>query len=166
MLQERTNNGQNGQAVTVIETKGTDSTHKEAKSLTEKEAKVIRKFLSNVGLYEADALRIAIRFAEDQAAADKLSKDEQLALDRYLNVGLPREGVSSQTIQAHRVQRASALSKSSAIFCDKMQILNVYESLMAYAIDTAHIEQARQGLSRLSSGGVSQQSSSYTGTVK
>ncbi len=140
--------------------------NKEAKSLTEKEAKVIRKFLSNVGLYEADALRIAIKFAEGKVTADKLSKDEQLALDRYLNVGLSREGISSQMIQTHRVQRASALSKSSAIFCDKMQILCVYESLMAYAIDLTHIEQARQGLSRLSSGGVSQQPSSFVGTAK
>jgi hypothetical protein len=126
-----------------------ESTGKESKTLSEKDAKVIRKFLQEIGPYEADALRIAIAAADGKANITAISSDEQLALNRYMNSGMSKEQNTTALVQTHRIHRVSQLCKRTADYCSKLQLLTVYESLMEFAVNASHVEQARLALDKM-----------------
>ncbi len=164
MLQENVYNRQDNQVVAVADSSKKESTSKEQKALSEKDTKVIRKFLLSIGPYEADALRIAIALADGKVSTTTFSCDDQLALNRFLNCGLKKEQNSLQQIQAHRIHRASNLSKRAVDFCGKLQLLTVYETLMDIAVNATYIEQARVGLDKIAASRTIQQTSSYGST--
>lgn len=138
-----------------------ESTGKEQKALSEKDAKIIRKFLEGVGPYEADALRIVIAFADGKVTTTSLPGDDQLALNLYLNSGLAKEQSAPQQIQAHRIHRASNLSKRAVDYCGKMQLLTAYEALMDTAVHPAYVEQARAGLDKMAASKTGQQTAGF-----
>jgi hypothetical protein len=152
MVQENIYNRQDNKVDAAVDSSKKESTNKESKALSEKDAKVIRQFLASVGPYEADALRIAISLADGKATVATLSSDDQLALNRFLNSGLNKEQNNTQQIQVHRIHRATNLSKRVVDFCGKLQLLAVYEAMMALAVDAGYIEQARAGLDKLAAG--------------
>ena len=141
-----------------------ESSSKEPKALSEKDTKVIRQFLSSIAPYEADALRIAIALADGKVSITSFSSDDQLALNRYLNSGLKKDQGSSQQIQAHRIHRASNLSKRAVDFCGKLQLLSVYEALMNMAVNATYVEQARTGLDKIVAGRTIPQTNGYGST--
>lgn len=91
MQQENIYNRQDNKVAAAAATPKRGMTSKEPKAQSEKDAKIIRKFLEGVGPYEADALRIAISLADGKVAIANLSNDDQLAINRYLNYGLARK---------------------------------------------------------------------------
>ena len=140
---------QDNKVVAVADSTKKESTGKESKTLSEKDAKVIRKFLQEVGPYEADALRISIAMADGKVDINTLTSDEQLALNRFMNNGVSKGKDDSQLIQSHRIHRASQLCKRTADYCNKLQLLVIYEAMMEFAVNTAHVEQARAGLDKI-----------------
>ncbi len=161
MLQENVYSRQDNKVAAVAGSTKQETTGKESKTLSEKDAKTIRKFLQEVGPYEADALRIAIAMADGKADIKSLPSEEQLALNRYLNSGMNKEQSSSQQVQSHRIHRASQLCKRTADYCNKLQLLTVYETLMEFAVNTTHVEQARAALDRIAGSRTIQSSSTY-----
>ena len=157
-MQENVFNRQDNKVAAVADSQKKESTSKEQKTLSEKDTKVIRLFLSSIGPYEADALRLAIALADGKS-------DDQLALNRYLNSGLKKEQNTSQQILAHRIHRASNLSKRAVDFCGKLQLLLVYEALMDMAVNATYVEQARAGLDKMVVGRTTPQTSGYGSTT-
>lgn len=149
MANENIYNRQDNQVAAVADPTKKESAGNESKTLSEKDAKVIRKFLQELNPYEADALRIAIALADGKVAMATLPSDEQLALNRYMNNGMVKDKSSPQQVQSHRIHRASQLCKRTADYCNKLQLLSVYEALMEFAVNTTHVEQARAGLDRM-----------------
>ena len=162
MPQENIYNRQDNQVAAVADSTKKESTGKEPKALSEKDSKVIRKFLQELKPYEADALRIAIALADGKIVMAKLPSDEQMALNRYMNTGMTKDQNSPQQVQSHRIHRASQLCKRTADYCNKMQLLAVYETLMDFAVNTIHIDKAREGLDRMASARTGQPSSAYS----
>lgn len=160
-MQENVFNRQDNKVAAVADSQKKESTSKEQKALSEKDTKVIRQFLSSIGPYEADALRLAIALADGKVSVATFSSDDQLAINRYLNSGLKKEQNSSQQIQAHRIHRASNLSKRAVDFCGKLQLLSVYEALMDMAVNATYVEQARAGLDKIPTTRIGQSASAY-----
>lgn len=79
---------QGNQVAAVADHAKKESTSKESKTLIEKDSKVIRIFLQEVGLYEADAQRVAIALADGKVTITILPSDDQLALNRFMNNGM------------------------------------------------------------------------------
>ena len=131
------------------------------KAQSEKDAKIIRKFLESVGHYEADALRIAIALADGKVAIATLSNDELLAINRYLNYGLTKESSNPLQIQAHRIHRATSLSKRAVDFCGKLQLLTANEELINLAMNVTYVEQARAALDKIAVERSNSQSANY-----
>ena len=156
---------QDNKVAAVADSQKKESTSKEQKALSEKDTKVIRQFLLSIGPYEADALRLAIALADGKVSVATLSSDDQLALNRYLNSGLKKEQNTSQQILAHRIHRASNLSKRAVDFCGKLQLLLVYEALMDMAVNATYVEQARAGLDKMVVGRTTPQTSGYGSTT-
>lgn len=163
-MQENIYNRQDNKVAAAADFQKKESSSKEQKALSEKDTKVIRQFLSSIGPYEADALRIAIALADGKVTIATFSSDDQLALNRYLNSGLKKDQGSSQQIQVHRIHRASNLSKRAVDFCGKLQILSVYEALMDMAVNAIFVEQARTGLDKIVAGRTAPQTSTYGST--
>ena len=151
---------QDNQVAAVADSSKKESSGKESKTLGEKDAKVIRKFLQEVGSYEADALRIAIALADGKVTMTTLPGDEQLALNRFLNNGMSRQS-DSQQVQAHRIHQASQLCKRTADYCNKLQLLAVYEALMKIAVNAVYVDQARAGLDRMAATRTGQSTSAF-----
>ena len=151
---------QDNQVAAVADSTKKESTRKEPKALSDKDSKVIRKFLQEVGPYEADALRVAIALADGKVTLTTLPGDDHLALNRYMNNGMSRQG-DSQMVTAHRLHRASQLCKRTADYCNKLQLLAVYENLMEFAVNTTYVEKAREGLDRMAATRTGQSTPAY-----
>lgn len=162
MLQENIFNRQDNQVVAAADSQKKESQSKEHKAHNDKDVKIIREFLSGIGAYEADALRIAIALADGKISASSFSTNDMLALNRYLNFGIKKEQNSSQQIQAHRIHRASELSKRAINFCGKLQLLTVFKSLMDLAVDASYVEQARVSLDKIMAERTTPKTNSYS----
>ena len=149
MQQENIYNRQDNKIVTVADSTKKESSVKELKTLSEKEAKVIRRFLQEVGPYEADALRIAIAMADRKVDITTIPGDEQLALNRYMNSGMNKGQSDSWEVEIHRSHRVLQLCKRMEDFCNELQLLAIFVDLMEFAYNTAHVEEARAGLEKI-----------------
>ena len=145
-------------AVAATPKKGTAS---KEKAQSEKDAKIIRKFLESIGQYEADALRIAIALADGKVAVATLSNEELLSINRFLNCGLTTEKSNSLQIQAHRIHRATSLLKRAVDFCGKLQLLTANNELINLAMNVTYVEQARSALDKIAVGRSNSQSANY-----
>lgn len=153
---------QANQVAAVADSKKKESTGKDSKSLSEKDAKVIRKFLQELKPYEADALRIAIDMADGNVTMATLPSDEQLALNRFMNSGMTKEHGDSQQVQTHRIHRVSQLCKRTADYCNKMQMLAAFDALMDFAVNATYVDQARAGLDKMAATRTGQPVSSHS----
>ena len=152
---------QDNKVVAVADSTKKESSSKESTTLSERDAKTIRKFLQELKPYEADALRIAIAVADGKVTMTTLPSDEQMAFNRYLNYGLAKDQNSPQQVQSHRIHRASQLCKRTADFCNKMQLLSVYGAVMEFAVNANYVEQARAGLDKMAATRTGQPTSTY-----
>ena len=149
MVQENIFNRQGNQVAAVADSKKKESTGKVSKTLSDMEAKVIRRFLQNLGPYEADALRIAIAMADGKVDITTLTSDEQLALNRYMNSGMNKGQSDSWEVEFHRSHRALQLCKRMEDYCNELQQLAIFVDLTEFAFNTAHVEEARAGLEKI-----------------
>lgn len=113
-----------------------------------KDAQVIRAFLENVGIYEADALRVGIAIADGKATAESISADDRLALNRYLNSGTDNDRLTADNAQGHRLNRVFRLLERVAEFCDKRQLVTVNKALLSIAVDATDISRAVSSLDK------------------
>ena len=157
---------QDNKVVAVADSSKKESSRKESTTLSEKDAKTIRKFLQELKPYEADALRIAIAVADGKVDTKLFPSDEQMVLNRYMNNGMTKDQSSPQQVQSHRIHQASQLCKRTAYYCNKLQLLSVYETLMEFAVNATYIEQARAGLDKMAATRTGQSASTFgTGNV-
>ena len=161
MANENIYTRQDNKVVAVTDSTKKESSGKESMTLSDKDAKVIRKFLQEVGPYEADALRIAIDLADGKVTMATLPSDEQLTLNRFMNNGMSKEQGSPQQVQSHRIHQASQLCKRTADYCKKIQLLTVYETLMEFAVNATYVDQARTALDRMAATQTGQTASTY-----
>lgn len=136
---------QPGAASSVPTVKKNESRKREVSS---KDVQAIRTFLENIGIYEADALRVSIAIADGKATAENISADDRLALNRYLNSSTDNDRLTADNIQGHRLNRAFQLLERVAEFCDKRQLVTVNRSLLSIAVNAADISRAVSSLDK------------------
>lgn len=104
---------------------------RESKSGNDRNARAILDFLRGCTPFECDAIRVMVGASEDNISLASISKEDLLAVNRYLNHGLTREdGNSFDKVLAHRQQRAQSLMKTVGDFVDKNGIIHVSVLLM------------------------------------
>lgn len=113
-----------------------------------KDIQAIRTFLESVGIYEADALRVSIAIADGKVTADKISSDDRLALNRYLNNSTDNDRMTADNAQVHRLNRAFCLLERVSDFCDKQQLVTVNKVLLSIAVNTEDINRAVSNLNK------------------
>lgn len=118
------------------------------REVSSKDVQAIRTFLENIGIYEADALRVSIAIADGKATAENISADDRLALNRYLNSSTDNDRLTADNIQGHRLNRAFGLLERVAEFCDKRQLVTVNKALLSIAVNATDISRAVSGLDK------------------
>lgn len=113
-----------------------------------KDAQIIRAFLENAGIYEADALRVSIAIADGKVTADNISSDDRLALNRYLNSNTDNDRLTADNAQGHRLNRAFGLLERVSDFCDKQQLVTVNKVLLSIAVNAEDINRAVSNLDK------------------
>ena len=113
-----------------------------------KDAQIIRTFLENVGIYEADALRVSIAIADGKVTAENISADDRLALNRYLNSSTDNDRLTANNAQGHRLNRAFGLLERVSDFCDKQQLVTVNRALLSIAVNAEDINRAVSSLDK------------------
>lgn len=118
------------------------------REVSSKDVQAIRTFLENIGIYEADALRVSIAIADGKATAENISADDRLALNRYLNSSTDNDRLTADNIQGHRLNRVFGLLERVAEFCDKRQLVTVNKALLSIAVNATDISRAVSGLDK------------------
>ena len=144
-MEQSKNMEQAGAASTVPTEKKNESRKREVSG---KDVQAIRTFLENVGIYEADALRVSIAIADGKATAESISADDRLALNRYLNSGTDNERLTADNAQGHRLNRAFGLLERVTEFCDKRQLVTVNKALLSIAVNATDISRAVSSLDK------------------
>lgn len=120
------------------------------REVSSKDVQAIRTFLENIGIYEADALRVSIAIADGKATTDSISADDRLALNRYLNSGTDNERLTAGNAQGHRLNRVFKLLERVTEFCDKRQLVTVNKALLSIAVNATDISRAVSSLDKRS----------------
>ncbi len=110
------------------------------------QAQIIVEFLSRLGAYEADAIRIALALGKETATPQSLSPEDRLCINRYLNVGLQKENVPAERVGSHRTMRAVKLVERLLDYADKSQLTKANYALAIIAMDAQDVENARKVL--------------------
>ena len=144
-MEQNRNMEQGGTAAAVPAEKKNENRKREVSG---KDAQIIRAFLENVGIYEADALRVSIAIANGKVTADSISADDRLALNRYLNSGTDNDRLTADNAQVHRLNRVFGLLERVAEFCDKRQLVTVNRVLLSIAVNAEDISRAVSSLDK------------------
>ena len=142
-MEQNRNMEQGGTAAAVPTEKKNENRKREVSG---KDAQIIRAFLENVGIYEADALRVSI--AIGKVSADNISADDRLALNRYLNSRTDNDRLTANNAQGHRLNRAFGLLERVSDFCDKQQLVTVNKVLLSIAVNAEDINRAVSSLDK------------------
>lgn len=143
---EQNKNMEQADGVAAVPTEKKNENRK--REISGKDVQAIRAFLENIGIYEADALRVSIIIASGKATADNISADDRLALNRYLNSGTDNDRLTADNTQEHRLNRAFGLLERVAVFCDKRQLVTVNKALLSIAVNAADISHAVSNLDK------------------
>lgn len=144
-MEQNRNMEQGGTAAAVPTEKKNENRKREVSG---KDAQIIRAFLENVGIYEADALRVSIAIADGKVTADNISSDDRLALNRYLNSSTDNDRLTADNAQGHRLNRAFGLLERVSDFCDKQQLVTVNKVLLSIAVNAEDINRAVSSLDK------------------
>lgn len=144
-MEQNRNIEQGGTAAAVPTEKKNENRKREVSG---KDAQIIRAFLENVGIYEADALRVSIAIADGKMTADNISADDRLALNRYLNSSTDNDRMTADNAQGHRLNRAFGLLERVSDFCDKQQLVTVNKVLLSIAVNAEDISCAVSSLDK------------------
>lgn len=146
-MEQNRNIEQGGTAAAVPAEKKNENRKREVSG---KDAQIIRAFLENVGIYEADALRVSIAIADGKMTAENISADDRLALNRYLNSSTDNDRMTADNAQGHRLNRAFGLLERVSDFCDKQQLVTVNKVLLSIAVNAEDISRAVSSLDKRS----------------
>lgn len=144
-MEQNRNIEQGGTAAAVPAEKKNENRKREVSG---KDAQIIRAFLENVGIYEADALRVSIAIADGKMTAENISADDRLALNRYLNSSTDNDRMTADNAQGHRLNRAFGLLERVSDFCDKQQLVTVNKVLLSIAVNAEDISCAVSSLDK------------------
>lgn len=144
-MEQNRNKEQGGTAAAVPTEKKNENRKREVSG---KDAQIIRAFLENVGIYEADALRVSIAIADGKMTAENISADDRLALNRYLNSSTDNDRMTADNAQGHRLNRAFGLLERVSDFCDKQQLVTVNKVLLSIAVNAEDISCAVSSLDK------------------
>lgn len=144
-MEQNRNIEQGGTAAAVPTEKKNENRKREVSG---KDAQIIRAFLENVGIYEADALRVSIAIADGKMTAENISADDRLALNRYLNSSTDNDRMTADNAQGHRLNRAFGLLERVSDFCDKQQLVTVNKVLLSIAVNAEDISCAVSSLDK------------------
>ena len=112
------------------------------------QAQIIVEFLSRLGAYEADAIRIALALGKEIVTPQSLSPEDKLCINRYLNVGLLKENVPAERVGSHRTMRAVKLVERLLDYADKSQLTKANFALAMIAMDAQDVENAHKLLAQ------------------
>lgn len=112
------------------------------------QSQIIVEFLSHLGAYEADAIRIALALGKETVTPQSLSPEDKLCINRYLNVGLLKENVPAERVGSHRTMRAVKLVERLIDYADKSQLTKANFALAMIAMDAQDVENARKLLAQ------------------
>ena len=112
------------------------------------QAQIIVEFLSHLGAYEADAIRIALALGKEAVTTQSLSQEDKLCINRYLNVGLQSGNVTAEHVASHRTMRAIKLVERLIEYADKNQLTKANFALAMIAMDAQDVENARKLLAQ------------------
>ena len=112
------------------------------------QAQIIVEFLSRLGAYEADAIRIALALGKESVTPQSLSLEDKLCINRYLNVGLQKENVPEERVGSHRAMRAVKLVERLLDYADKSQLTKANFALAMIAMDAQDVDNARKLLAQ------------------
>lgn len=128
---------------TTVENQNQDNHSKEdrkSRKENQKEIQVIYNFLIDCTQYEADALRVMIQVSRKNEPQPVLSKDDSLAVNRFLNYGLNKNNPTLDEIRNHRHSRADILMNSVGRFLSKEEIMKIITFLYGFAINAKDVE--------------------------
>ena len=112
------------------------------------QAQIVVDFLSHLGAYEADAIRIALALGKEKMTTQSLSQEDRLCINRYLNVGLQSGNVTAEHVATHRTMRAIKLVERLIEYADKSQLTKANFALAMIAMDAQDVENARKLLAQ------------------
>ena len=112
------------------------------------QAQIIVEFLSRLGAYEADAIRIALALGRGSVTPQSLSPEDRLCINRYLNVGLQKDNIPAERVGSHRTMRAVKLVERLIDYADKSQLTKANYALAMIAMDAQDVENARKLLAQ------------------
>lgn len=159
-MEQNRSTEQAGGATAVPTGKKNDNRKRE---ISGKDMQAIRMFLEDIGIYEADALRVGIAIADGKTTTVNISADDRLAINRYLNSGTDNDRLTADNAQEHRLNRAFGLLERVAEFCDKRQLVTVNKALLSIAVNAADISHAVSSLGRRPASGQPFQDSAGNG---
>ena len=113
---------------------------KKSKNESQKDLQIIFKFLLDCTQYEADALRVMVQLSRKGELQVVLSKDDTLAVNRFLNSGLSKNNPTLDEVRNHRHSRADILMNSVARFVGKEEIMKIITFLYGFAINAKDVE--------------------------
>ena len=113
---------------------------KKSKTESQKDLQIIFNFLLNCTQYEADALRVMVQVSRKSEPQIVLSKDDTLAVNRFLNSGLSKNNPTLDDVRNHRHSRADILMNSVGRFLSKEEIMNIITFLYGFAINAKDVE--------------------------
>ena len=113
---------------------------KKSKNESQKDFQIIFKFLLDCTQYEADALRVMVQLSRKGEPQINLSKDDTLAVNRFLNFGLSKNNPTLDDVRNHRHSRADILMNSVARFVGKEEIMKIITFLYGFAINAKDVE--------------------------
>ena len=112
---------------------------KKSKTESQKDLQIIFNFLLNCTQYEADALRVMVQVSRKSEPQIVLSKDDTLAVNRFLNSGLSKNNPTLDDVRNHRHSRADILMNSVGRFLSKEEIMKIITFLYGFAINAKDV---------------------------
>lgn len=120
--------------------KPTETKSKDSKSGNQKKTQIIMEFLHECTPYEADALRAMLGIASGKMTVETMPQYDRSAVNRYLNFGCDKEATGTDSVRAHRQNRALELMKSVSRYVGKEEIIDITTALLTISSDSKAIE--------------------------
>lgn len=111
------------------------------------ESRIIREFLRQLEMHEADAIIACIKIAEGKVTLAEVKDEKMNAINIYLDSNMTVEKADSQAMLSHRLSRSFTLAERVRNFCDSKQLLPLSNLLAVIATDAKMVENAVKKLS-------------------
>ena len=104
---------------------------------------------------------MAAAAAEGISPARTMRIAESLYMDGYISYPRVDNTVYPSSLNLVDVVRTLSGNPAYSDYCNKLQLLAVYENLMEFAVNTTYVEKAREGLDRMAATRTGQSTPAY-----